>query len=91
VVSCGLKSPASRVSWGYDSRHARKEPPIAGFVLQDANNGVHRLACRAFQAVFRRKQTQHRVLLVWLEKELKAVRFSDIEERRLLEAAVTRR
>ncbi|KAF2831906.1 hypothetical protein CC86DRAFT_365819 [Ophiobolus disseminans] len=48
------------------------------------------LACKAFVAVFQRRQTQHRVLLVWLEKSLAAVRISDTAERQLLESVTQR-
>ena len=58
--------------------------------LTDANE-VDRLASKAFLAVFQRKQTQHRVLLVWLEKSLAAVRISEPAERCMLESAVTQR
>jgi hypothetical protein len=48
-----------------------------------------RLACKAFVAVFQRKQTQHRALLSWLEKSLVGARISDPAERRMLECAIT--
>jgi hypothetical protein len=49
-----------------------------------------RLACKAFLSVFQRKQAQHRALLVWLGKSLKAIRISDSEEKRMLEGAINK-
>ncbi|KAF2876099.1 hypothetical protein BDV95DRAFT_216780 [Massariosphaeria phaeospora] len=47
------------------------------------------LACKAFGAVFQRRQTQHRPLLAWLDGSLAAVRPSSSAERRMLEGATT--
>ncbi|KAH9878518.1 hypothetical protein IAQ61_001790 [Plenodomus lingam] len=45
------------------------------------------LACKAFQTVFERRQTQHGALLAWLKAELYAVRISNSTERSMLEDA----
>ncbi|KAF2013655.1 hypothetical protein BU24DRAFT_242334 [Aaosphaeria arxii CBS 175.79] len=47
------------------------------------------LAFRAFNAVFQRRQTQHRVLLAWLAQSLAAVRPPANTERCMLEDAIT--
>jgi hypothetical protein len=47
-----------------------------------------RLACKAFQTVFQRKQTQHGTLLAWLKASLFSTRISSAEERRMLEEAI---
>ncbi|CAI6341564.1 unnamed protein product [Periconia digitata] len=51
---------------------------------------VQWLACKAFDAVFQQRQTQHRALLEWLRGSLAAVRLSKGVERDMLEAAVDR-
>ncbi|KAL6709686.1 Telomerase reverse transcriptase [Coniothyrium glycines] len=46
------------------------------------------LACKAFQEVFQRKQTQHGGLLAWLQAAIVGARASDVSERSLLEEAI---
>jgi hypothetical protein len=53
-------------------------------------NNVDRLACKAFLAVFQRRQTGHGTLLSWLQKSLVAARISDASERGMLEAAISK-
>lgn len=48
-----------------------------------------RLACKAFDAVFQRRQTRHRALLAWLRSSLAAVRPSGSAERCMLEGAIS--
>ncbi|KAF2794045.1 hypothetical protein K505DRAFT_361455 [Melanomma pulvis-pyrius CBS 109.77] len=48
---------------------------------------VQWLACKAFEAVFQRRQTQHCALLAWLRRSLAAARPSSAAERSLLEGA----
>ena len=49
-----------------------------------------RLASKAFETVFQRKQTRHGALLKWLRARLAAVRISSTTEREVLEAAIGR-
>jgi hypothetical protein len=60
------------------------------YMDQSNADKVDRLACKAFLAVFQRRQTGHGALLSWLQKALVAARISDASERELLEAAVSR-
>jgi hypothetical protein len=62
---------------------------MRGETSMDQNNAdkADRLACKAFLAVFQRRQTGHGALLSWLQKALVAARISDASERELLEAA----
>lgn len=46
-----------------------------------------RLACKAFSAVFQRRQTRHHALLAWLRGRLAAARPSSCAERCMLEDA----
>jgi hypothetical protein len=46
-----------------------------------------RLACKAFNVVFQRRQTQHRALLAWLRAQMAASRPSSSVERQMLESA----
>lgn len=48
---------------------------------------VDRLACRAFEAVFQRRQTQHGGFLAWIARTMAAARPRCSVERRLLERA----
>ena len=47
-----------------------------------------RLACKAFDVVFQRRQTQHRVLLAWIGRSLAAVRPTSNAESCILEGAI---
>lgn len=47
-----------------------------------------RLACKAFNVAFQRRQTQHGALLAWLRVQMAAVRPSSSAERQMLESAV---
>lgn len=48
-----------------------------------------RLACKAFDVVFQRRQTQHGALLAWLRVQMAAVRPRSSTERLMLEDAAT--
>ncbi|KAF2652082.1 hypothetical protein K491DRAFT_68676 [Lophiostoma macrostomum CBS 122681] len=49
---------------------------------------VQWLACKAFDVVFQRRQTQHRVLLGWIGRSLAAVRPTGSAETCMLEDAI---
>lgn len=50
-------------------------------------DGRYRLACKAFETVFQRRQTQHGILLKWIRGELRKTRMCSEREREMLEGA----
>jgi hypothetical protein len=84
----------SHVLREYAPRFGRSDSTVRGNLtsrgscsVTDANSR-DRLACKAFQTVFQRKQTQHGTLLAWLKASLSSTRISSAEERRMLEDVI---